>query len=613
MNIPLKSMVAFYHQNQLLIGQIEAENSGLYTIKSLSGESFELRSGRFVIYTDDPEDLASFSQKLQTQVEQLAAEELELSQSESLSLQQLADNLGKTSGLERFALYIHLKNHPELYLHRKDRFRSLTAVERQNYQTACAAQSARTAYLNEISAALQGIELKPESQLQLFIELSELMLENRHKDLQQLITKAYPQKDNNMALKSFRIALAELDNACDPVIAESGVPCGFAGLCSAEELRSVVKSDPACEAFCIDSEDTKDYDDALSLRRQGENWLLGIHVSAVAAALESKGLLIAEARRRVSSLYTANLVIPMFPARHSERGLSLVSGETKPVLSLYVVLDNRFRILGKSFCRDQVLIAANHSYKEVDRKLDQEPFNTLNKISKSLAANRDSQAENRRERFYRYLKQKEGKLEVCTIDNDSPARILVEELMILYNSSLADFALRNAIPVLYRNVQQWGDPNEAFPATQAYLSTRASFHPGIGTHAYLHASSPVRRYVDLLNQANILAALANEPVPHPSEELEAEIERIEKRLHLLKETGQQSERYWWLKYLEQNWLHTPLDGCVQQVQKGRMRIELPDWGIQVWVAAQQYRRDDHLKLMFTGVDWDNWLLQADLL
>jgi len=606
-------MVAFYHQNQLLIGQIEAENQGLFTLKTLSGDNFELRQGRFALYAETSEDLASFHNKLQSLLDELAENGLELPDKEELSLEQVAAKLHKTTGTERFALYIHLKNHPELYLHRKDRFRSLTNEERQNYRLACAAKNARAEYLKEICEVANGGKLKQESQLQLYNELSELMLEHRHKDLQQQIAKAFPQLDGSGVLQQFRLACGELDANCDPAIAESGIPIGFAGLCIEEELLPVVKSEPVCEAFCIDSEDTKDFDDALSLKQEGDNWLLGIHVSAVGAALQPQGLLYAEARRRISSLYAANLVVPMFPPSHSEQGLSLVSGTVKPVLSLYVKLDKHHQIIDKRLCMDNVLITANHSYRETDKQLDREPFFTLHKISLALAARRDSQTENRRERFYRYLKLIEGRLEVCTIDNASPARMLVEELMILYNSTLAEFALQNQIPVLFRNVQQWGDPKDPYPATQAYLSTQASFHPGIGANAYLHASSPVRRFVDLLNQTNILAYLAGVTPPYPSDSLEAEIERIEKRLHLLKETGQQSDRYWWLKYLEQNWLHTPLDGYVLTIQKGRMRIELPDWGIQVWVAAPHYPQEELLKLVFTGVDWKDWLLKAEIL
>ncbi len=605
--------LAFYHQNQLLIGEITAENNGLYSIHTLSGEVFELRAGRFVLALDSSDTLTSFIGKIHSLAEGFETRGIRLPESKELSLSELAGELKLSSAAEYFALYSYLKAHPELYLHKKDRFRTLSPVEQAAYREKIQRESARKTYLQEITALVAGKILSPENQLQLYGELGELLLEHRHKDLQQTISQAFPHLDSSAALQEFRLLCGELSPLADPAVAASGLPLGFAQLVDGEELKPVVVTEPACEAFCIDAQDTKDYDDALSLRAEGANWQLGIHVSAVAALVSTQGLLFKEARQRVSSLYTPNLVLPMFPARHSEQGLSLVQGELKPVLSLYVTLDKDYNVLSKCLKQDTVRIVANLSYKDVDKRIGTEPFSTLQSMSRALNARRDSQAETHRDRFFRYLRLRDKHLEVNTIDNFSPSRQLVEELMILFNSSVAEYALEQGIPALFRNVQQWGDPNEQNPATQAYLSTRASFHPGIGTKAYLHASSPVRRYVDLLNQANVLAALAGQALPYSAQFLDSEIERIEKRLVIIKETAQLSDRYWWLKYLEENCLHTPLDAVVQNVQNGRIRLELPDWGIQVWASCELYPRSERLKLVFTGVNWQDWLLQAEIL
>lgn len=605
--------LAFYHQNHLLIGEITAENNGIYTIKTLSGVHFELRAGRFVLAESSSESLESFVNQVYKLVEGFETSGIRLSDQTELSLAQLTGELQLFTAAEHFALYIYLKGHPELFLHKKDRFRALNHQEQTAYQEKVTADSERKAYLQDVADLAAGKALSPIKQLQLYHELSELLLEHHHKDLQHTINQAFPHLDSSAAVQEFRLLCGELNPEADQAVANSGLPVGFAQLVESEELNSISLTEKACEAFCIDAEDTRDYDDALSLCCEGGNWLLGIHVSAVAARLPAKGLLQDEARRRVSSLYATNLVIPMFPPRHSEQGLSLVQGELKPVISLYVTLDKDFNILDKQLKQDTVRINANYSYREVDKRIGAEPFNTLNRLSRTLNERRDSQAENQRDRYYRYLRMRDNSLEINTIDNDSPARQLVEELMILFNSSVADYALQNGVPALYRNVQQWGDPKDQYPATQAYLSTRASFHPGIGAKAYLHASSPVRRYVDLLNQANVMAFLANQIPPYSAEFLESEIERIEKRLAMIKETGQLSDRYWWLMFLEENYLHTPLDAIVQNVQNGRMRLELPDWGIQVWASCELYPLSEQLKVVFLGVNWQDWLLNAEIL
>ena len=94
---------------------------------------------------------------------------------------------------------------------------------------------------------------------------------------------------------------------------------------------------------------------------------------------------------------------------------------------------------------------------------------------------------------------------------------------------------------------------------QAYLSTEAKFHPGVGVQAYLHATSPIRRFTDIVNQAQFSALLAGNGQCFSRQDLEELIFSIEKRLQLLRAVAHRSERYWLLRWLEQKHLGEPLD------------------------------------------------------
>jgi len=613
LEISLHSKVVFYNQNQLLIGAIEAENNGVFTVKTLSGFSFELRASRFVLAEYSALELPDFVLQAEKNAASFSEEQFAFLSQSAFRLDGIAKQLGISDPAELFGLYLYLKSHPELYHEKKELFRKLSSQEQDLFQQRQDADKARAGFLNSIREFLAGQALDAENQALLYRELTSGNNESPVKDLMRLIHSTYPELDHEAALLKFRVFCGELPAETDPALAKSGLPVGFPLQLKQHRLKTTGLLSNPQNVFCIDAEDSKDFDDALSLERTGEGWRLGIHVSCVALAIEPGNPLFGEAAERISSIYLANMVVPMFPAVFSEGALSLLSGAQRPSLSLYLTLDSEFRILSRELKQDSVLTQANLSYNEVDRNLDKEPFKTLLAISRKLCSERDGISDSNKPRFYSQLKLVNAELQVLRIDTESPARKMVEELMILYNSSLALQARNLKIPVLYRNVQQFATSPNGFPATQAYLSTFPEFHPGIGTAAYLHASSPVRRYVDLINQHQILAQLGGKPLPFSTEQLDAEIEKVEKRLNLIRETVHLSDRWWWLKYLEQSWLNTPLDAYIVQVQQDRVKMELPDWGIQVWVECGVYPRFEQVKVVFYGVNWEDRLLKAELL
>jgi len=228
---------------------------------------------------------------------------------------------------------------------------------------------------------------------------------------------------------------------------------------------------PQANAFSIDDETTKDFDDAISINKDGSFWRITVYVSSVSERLKIQSPLFAEAEKRVTALYTANAVIPLFPFNHSEKELSLIKNMLRPVLALNLWLDEKLAIQHYELRRMNITISDNYSYNEIDQQIEQEPFSTLYRFSKMLAEKRGISSFSENERYYYYISASEQGLEVKCVDTQSPARKIIEELMILYNSYLADYAVQKNIPVIYRNINQYEDPNDNFMIHQAYLST----------------------------------------------------------------------------------------------------------------------------------------------
>lgn len=621
MQMPIEhTIVAFYQSRELLLGLVSHLEAANCKIICEDGSSIALNPARFVyngkqsFAKQDPMSvLREFRLSVMAFLPAFSSRDFSFLAANALSLEQIAAELQLGSDAEIIALYLYLKAEQGSFNTKKDTFRLKSEAERHAYLHENSAKQSREAFLQEVQDYIMGAALSPVSMYQLYGELPFLAQEKKPRDLYKLILNRQANLSPEDAIRDFRLFCGELYPFLDAAIADSGIPIAFSDLLAEEGLIPAMQEIPTGTAFCIDDEDTRDYDDAISLAQDGTHWKLGVHVSSVASRIKADGKLMAEAEKRVSSFYAANCIIPLFPPQLSEGSLSLFAGTVRTVLSYYVWLDDAYKPVRTHICHENIEISANYSYPEVDKRIQEEPFAMLKRICHKLNAARESSHRQEKPRFYYYLKEKAGKLMMQRIDNQSPSRIIVEELMILFNSSLATYATEHDIPMLYRNINQYASPNTENPASQAYLSTTADFHPGIGASAYLHASSPIRRYTDLLNQIQIIASLQGDKIPYGEEELQNAIPLIEKRLNLLKEIAPKSERYWFMKYLESNCLHTPLDACLRGSNAGRLRLEILPWGKQVWAVCDGFPAKDPFKIVIYQVSWKEGVVQADLL
>ena len=162
-----------------------------------------------------------------------------------------------------------------------------------------------------------------------------------------------------------------------------------------------------------------------------------------------------------------------------------------------------------------------------------------------------------------------GEIEVSVRDRSSPGNRMVAELMILCNSLLARFCSENGLPAVYRSQRRpdlsdlpdvSGFDDRAAPVIRrnsiarrmqaARVSTEPMAHEGLGVSAYLQATSPLRRYPDLVAQRQVGRFLAEGRPTYGPEEVESLAQRAEVQLRELSRIEEGRRRYWLLKYLE---------------------------------------------------------------
>jgi exoribonuclease-2 len=318
-------------------------------------------------------------------------------------------------------------------------------------------------------------------------------------------------------------------------------------------------------AFTIDDEDTREVDDAITVGRSGNEIIVGIHIADVSAFVHKGDLLDAEAGKRLSTIYLPTTTVRMFPERLSTDLISLNAGEPRPAYTVEVRFDEQGNRLDYRIVLSTIKVEKRWSYDQADQALAEgtAPLQTLHQIATRLHDARAAVGAITFRRPELKIHVHGGEIEIRTIEPNSPSRFIVSEMMILANGLSADFASVNSLPVIYRTQE----PREALaaedmPSVEALafeklrktfkrsrLSVTPGLHSGLGLSAYTQASSPIRRYADLVTQRQFTAMLRGDPIPYDREGLLRILVGAEAAEQEIRAIEDRSTNYWLLEYL----------------------------------------------------------------
>ena len=310
-------------------------------------------------------------------------------------------------------------------------------------------------------------------------------------------------------------------------------------------------------AFSIDDATTTEIDDAFSVKRlDNGNWQIGVHIAAPALGVAPASPTDAIAVQRMSTVYMPGDKITMLPD-NVVQAYTLVADNTCPALSMYLEVEaDTLAVLGTQSRVERIHIADNLRHDTLEPlfneatlaagKLDYPYAGELRLLwdfARKLEAARGKSADNSTQQMDYNFYVSDDRIAIVPRLRGSPIDKVVSELMIFVNSEWGKLLATNNVAGIYRT-QNNG---------KVKMSTVPAPHQGLGVAQYLWSSSPLRRYVDLVNQRQIISLLQNEPpVYAPNDTALFTVMRdFDAAYTLYNDFQRDMERYWCLRWLQQ--------------------------------------------------------------
>ena len=393
------------------------------------------------------------------------------------------------------------------------------------------------------------------------------------------------------------------------------------------------------QTVTIDGEDAKDLDDAVTLTREGDFWQLGVHIADVTNYVQENSALDWEAKKRGTSVYLVDRVIPMLPRRLSNGICSLNAGCDRLALSCLMDIDEKGKVIGSRIAETVICVDQRMTYTSVKKILEDQDaeeiekyqefvpmFEKMRELSELLRKNRHARGSIDFDfPEAKIILDKKGKpVDIRPYEANTATKI-IEDFMLLANETVASEYFWQEIPFLYRVhdtpdpekiqalaefIRNFGyglkgvqdevhpkelqkllsrvadSPEEALISRltlrsmkQARYSTECTGHFGLAAKYYTHFTSPIRRYPDLqihrIIKENLRGRLNAERIEHYQEILPEVAEHSSKTERRADEAERDTDKMKKAEYMQQH-IGEEYEGVISSITSWGMYVELPN-------------------------------------
>lgn len=388
----------------------------------------------------------------------------------------------------------------------------------------------------------------------------------------------------------------------------------------------------------IDGEDAKDLDDAVSLSREGAIWHLGVHIADVSNYVQENSALDREAKKRGTSVYLVDRVIPMLPHRLSNGICSLNEGCDRLALSCLIDIDEKGNVTGSQIVESVICVDRRMTYTSVKKiledrdEIEREKYQDLVPMFEEMQKLAGILREKRRKRGSidfdfpetKMILDKRGKpVDIKPYDRNVATKI-IEDFMLIANETVAQEYFWRELPFVYRThdtpdpekiqalaefIRNFGyglkgvqdeihpkelqkllariadSPEEMLISRltlrsmkQARYSTECTGHFGLAAKYYCHFTSPIRRYPDLqihrIIKENLRGRMNPERIAHYEEILPEVAEHSSKTERRADEAERETEKMKKAEYMQEH-IGEIYEGVISGITSWGMYVELP--------------------------------------
>ena len=390
------------------------------------------------------------------------------------------------------------------------------------------------------------------------------------------------------------------------------------------------------QAFSIDDSSTTEIDDALSVTGLGSGEVVfAVHIAAPGLAIGPDSPVDKVARDRLSTVYMPGWKLTMLPDAVVQ-AYTLDEGGERPAVSVYFTLDEATLAVKSAVTRlERVPIAANLRHDQLDEVVTvaaltgeavaEYPFAAelafCFRLAKHLKAQRE-QVRGKPENFnrpdYSFKLGSGGRTEptgdeqvtISERRRGAPLDLIVSEAMILANSHWGGWLAEHGVPGIYRSQASLA------PGIKVRMGVKPLPHAGMGVAQYTWATSPLRRYVDLVNQWQIIAcarhgrtAALAAPFKPKDAALFSIISGFDAAYSAYNDFQHGIERFWTLRWVQQNEV-AELEAAV--MKDGLVRAETLPLVFRV-PGTEGFARGTRVKARVAGIDLLTLDLHAQLL
>ena len=362
------------------------------------------------------------------------------------------------------------------------------------------------------------------------------------------------------------------------------------------------------DSFAIDDDGNRDPDDALSI----EGNRLWVHVADAAGVAPPESPCDLAARARGATLYLPEDTVPMLPAAAIDQ-LGLGLQERSNALSFGIDFDSMGALKGFEVVLSEIQVQRT-TYFKAEELLDRDPFLRLDQWCHLSRERRRSAGAIFIDLPEVKIAYKKGDVTIDLLPSTT-SRQLVSEAMLLAGEAVGRFGLDNGIPLPFATqdppAEIWHEEEGLAGMYQRRKSLKRSLirsvqgpHAGLGLENYVQATSPMRRYMDLVVHQQLRAFLAGKPGLNGQQLLER-VGATTELSDLVRKTERMSNLHWTLVYLSQrpNWKGS---GTVVEQRDSRYTVLIPDLGHETGIyLSRGVALNETVDLGISSVDLPN--------